>query len=191
MPMETSSGRTSVSSTGRRPPPSKSHTANTIGGDGEYASESTVKVATVAGTSAIGAGSMSSTVAARRSDTRAGGRCSASVLTVPRTDEAVLPVEAPLGSRCRHPRRLGPVRAAAIGSTPRHDRYLAYGERVVAAAELVGDAGGAPVATGDRLGDPEHEHVGAVGHRHQGDDLAGLGRLEQRGEQQRPGARRR
>src|SRR6185436_6462985 len=50
-----SAASTSVSSTGNRPPPSKSTTANTIGGLGEYASLSMVNVTIVPSVSAIGA----------------------------------------------------------------------------------------------------------------------------------------
>ena len=52
IPTSTSSGSTSVSSTGSRPPPSKSTMANTTGGLTEYTSRSTVYVTTLAGTSA-------------------------------------------------------------------------------------------------------------------------------------------
>ena len=59
-PMCRSSSVQSVSSQGKRPPPSKSTMAKTTGGLGEYAMRSTVKVAMVASTSAMGAASMSS-----------------------------------------------------------------------------------------------------------------------------------
>jgi hypothetical protein len=123
MPIETSSGRTSVSSTGRRPPPSKSHTANTTGGDCEYASESSVKVTTVAGTSAIGAGSMSSTLPPTN-DTRAGGRCSA---PVSRSREPTKPYfQSSRRSAAEADIRAGSGRLGGWnGNTPRHDRYFA------------------------------------------------------------------
>src|SRR6266496_3535314 len=56
-PIVRSSASTSVSSIGSWPPSSKSTTANTIGGLGEYAMRSIVKVAIVPATSLIGAGS--------------------------------------------------------------------------------------------------------------------------------------
>src|SRR5262249_40012594 len=67
-------GSTSVSSHWYRPPPSKSITAATMGGDGENASRSIVKVAMVAGTSARRSGAMRS-MAWHFTHTRCGGRC--------------------------------------------------------------------------------------------------------------------
>ncbi len=57
---------------GKRPPPSKSTTAKMMGGLGEYATRSTVNVATVPSTAASGAGSMVS-VRMPSVDTRDGG----------------------------------------------------------------------------------------------------------------------
>src|SRR4051812_7605776 len=54
----TSSGATSVSSIGRRPPPSKSTMAKITGGLSEYTRWSIVNVTIVPGTSAIGTGAL-------------------------------------------------------------------------------------------------------------------------------------
>ena len=62
-----------MSSHWKRPPPSKSITPTTTGGDNENASRSIVYVAIVAGTSASRSGSIWST-APQRTQTRAGGR---------------------------------------------------------------------------------------------------------------------
>src|SRR5438132_987425 len=72
-PTATESGSTSVSSHVYRPPPSKSRTAATVGGDSEYASRSIVYVAIVACESASGAGDIWS-MELHRLHTRAGGR---------------------------------------------------------------------------------------------------------------------
>src|SRR4029077_11942576 len=58
--------------TGGRPPSSKSTPGNTMGGGGEYASRSTVNVAMVPFTSAMGSGVISS-VRSPSNDTRDGG----------------------------------------------------------------------------------------------------------------------
>src|SRR5439155_1090272 len=70
----TGAGLTSVSSHWNRPPPSKSITAATTGGESEYASRSTVKVAIVAGMSASRSGAIRST-AWHFTHTRCGGAC--------------------------------------------------------------------------------------------------------------------
>src|SRR5262245_38216238 len=71
-PTATVSGSQSVSSHVYRPPPSKSSTAATVGGDSEYASRSIVYVVTVACLSVIGTGDIWST-ALHLLHTRAGG----------------------------------------------------------------------------------------------------------------------
>src|SRR3954470_2587644 len=68
----TESGSQSVSSHVYRPPPSKSSTAATVGGDSEYANRSIVYVATVAALSDNGAGDCWS-IESHRLQTRAGG----------------------------------------------------------------------------------------------------------------------
>src|SRR5215831_19145822 len=72
-PIATASGSTSVSSHVYRPPPSKSSTAATVGGDSEYANRSIVYVAMVAGVSASRMGAIWST-ALHWLHTRAGGK---------------------------------------------------------------------------------------------------------------------
>src|SRR3954452_11170114 len=71
-PTSTESGSTSVSSHVYRPPPSKSSTAATVGGESEYASRSIVYVAIVACVSESDTGDCWS-IESHRLHTRAGG----------------------------------------------------------------------------------------------------------------------
>src|SRR5262249_6501740 len=124
-PIARSSASTSVSSIGSRPPPSKSTTANTIGGLGEYAMRSIVNVATVPSTSLIGAASISSTAPPSR-DTRAGGRCSAPV------DSSREPTNANFQS-CVRPATAAEIRSGSgrrggsTVTTRRQDKERPYG----------------------------------------------------------------
>ena len=102
-------------------------------------------------------------------------------LVVARADEAVLPVEPPLGRGGRHARRFGSVgRLHRQHAAP--GQVLGVAERVVAGGGLRGHRG-RRAELGDRVGGTEEERVDAVGHRHQRHDLARLGALEQRREQ--------
>ena len=95
-------------------------------------------------------------------------------------DEAELPVLAAGRGRGRRPRRSG-RRGGSSGSSPASEE-LAVRERG-AGGHLVGDRAGRR-ASGDGVGGAEHEGVGAVGERRGGRYVAGLGLLEQRGQQQ-------
>ena len=138
----------------------------------------------VAGTSAIGAASMSST-APPSIETRAGGRCSAPVLrsfdpTKPSFQSSERPA-AEADTRAGSGRRGG-----STVTIPRQAQELAVGE-VAAGLDLRRDRTRGLVR-GQRVGRAEQEHVGAVGQHHERDDLARLGLLE-RARQQQAGMR--
>ena len=161
-----------MSSTGSRPPPSKSTTANTIGGLGDQASRSTVKVTTVPVASAIGSGS--------EPGPGFGGSCtSPSSLRLPTKPyfHSSLRAAADDDTRAGSGRRGG-----SAASIPRQRRNVPYGIGAPAAACVAHRPG--DVLRGDRVGGPEQEHVGPVGQHHQGEHLAGGGALEQRRQQQ-------
>ena len=109
---------------------------------------------------------------------------------VGRADEAELPVARPAGRRWPTG---GPARAGAAARPAARrasaGRCRSRSARRPRPARRRAAAGG---HDGERLGGPEEQHVGAVGERHERDDLARASRrLERGGEQERRVARRR
>src|SRR4051812_23635679 len=123
-PMATVLGSTSVISQRKRPPPSKSTTAATIGGLKENASRSTVYVAIVAGVSASRSCDIRST-APHLTHTRAGGRC-----RVPHSSHREAWKANFHGSLRREAGATGGVGSGRLGGSrcnwPRHVRNLGY-----------------------------------------------------------------
>ena len=174
-PIFTALGSTSVISDWKRPPPSKSSTATTIGGEGEKARRSTVNVAIEAGTSAMRSGAMRST-AWHFTHTRWGGRWRA-----PQAWHR-LPTNANFHASAR---RAGGA-SGACGSgrrggsrsrKPRHDRNVGYDTRPPPASWAA-----TPAARRGRAGHAPDAGVGAVGQRDDGDEVVGLRRVERGGE---------
>ena len=131
---------------------------------------SIVSSAIVPCTSAIGAGSMSSTASPTR-DTCAGGRCSS---PLERSREPTNRTSTPRCGRRPTPRcaRARAGAAARPSTAPRQQRNLPYGRS--AACSICDATVRAGCVRRDRVGGAEQQHVGAVGEHDQRDHLPGL-----------------
>ena len=180
-PMDSSSGRASVSSQRKRPPPSKSMITPITGGErregqvvdregGDRARHvgQPLELHLVDGV-AVEAGPGRGHVA------EAAGQCSGSPRRRTSTPRS--------GARSARPAARGRAAAAARGAAGPPGQERGVGQVVAPRRHLLGDGrharlGAGPLRLGQRGGRPEHEGVRAVGQRQHGDHLAGLCALE-------------
>ena len=114
----------------------------------------------------------------RRSETRAGGRCSAPDSRSVDADEAVLPVQTALRRRRRHAGRFGTVRRLHGQHAPPR-QVLGVGQRVVAARDLLGHRTPGPVPRLHRSVTRKRNTSAPSASDDERDDLAGRRLLDQ------------